>query len=76
MDPLSNDRQPESTYDRKTLVMAALIFVGFCLLIYFLPVVMTALGGGGVGAQIAAVAFILLLPFIGFWLRGRMKNRS
>lgn len=69
------DSKPDGRYDRGTLVMAALLFAGFCALIYFLPVVMAALGGGGAGVQIAAVAFILALPFVGLWLRGRSKRR-
>ena len=36
-----NDKPSE--YGRGTLIVAGLIFVGFALLLYFLPVIMTAI---------------------------------
>ena len=37
-----DDQAPGPTeYDRGTLIAAGLIFVGFALLLYFLPVIMT-----------------------------------
>lgn len=61
-------------YDRGTLVMAGLIFVGFALLVYFLPAIMTAIGGDNPWAAGAAVGAVLVLPFLGLWLRGRTRR--
>ena len=63
-------------YDRSTLVSAALVFVGFGLLIYFLPAIMLALGGENPVLGGLAVAAILVLPFAGLWLRGRARRKQ
>ena len=64
-----------SEYGRGTLIVAGLIFVGFALLLYFLPVIMTAIGGDSPWAAGAAIAAVLVLPFLGLWLRGRSRRR-
>ena len=51
------------------------IFVGFALLLYFLPAMMTAIGGDNPWAAGAAVAAVLVLPFLGLWLRGRARRK-
>ena len=61
-------------YDRGTLIIAALIFVGFALLLYFLPVIMNAIGGDNPWAAGVAIAAVLVLPFAGLWLRGRVRR--
>ena len=71
--PDRNDNPSE--YGRGTLIVAGLIFVGFALLLYFLPVIMTAIGGDSPWAAGAAIAAVLVLPFLGLWLRGRSRRR-
>ena len=47
-----------SQYDRKTLLTAAALFIGFALVIYFLPNIMMAVGGESrwlAGVVVAAV---------------------
>jgi len=61
-------------YDSKTLLTAAAIFIGFALLIYFLPTIMLAIGGENRWLAGAIVAAVLVLPFLGLWLRGRMRR--
>jgi hypothetical protein len=63
-------------YDRGTLIVAGLIFVGFALLLYFLPAIMTAIGGDNPWAAGAAVGAVLVLPFLGLWLRGRSRRKQ
>ncbi|MCR9123547.1 MAG: hypothetical protein NXH91_14880 [Phyllobacteriaceae bacterium] len=70
----SAPKPPE--YDRSTLIVAGLIFVGFALLLYFLPAIMTAIGGDNPWAAGAAVGAVLVLPFLGLWLRGRSRRRQ
>ncbi len=66
----------DSKYDRKTLVAAAGLFVGFALLLYFLPTIMMAIGARSPVLAALVVAAVLLVPFVGLWLRGRArKNR-
>lgn len=72
-DDKGHTRPPD--YDRGTLVAAGLIFVGFALLLYFLPAIMTAIGGDNPWAAGAAVAAVLMLPFLGLWLRGRARRQ-
>ena len=62
-------------YDTGTLVMAGLIFVGFALLLYFLPAIMTAIGGDNPWAAGTAIGAVLVLPFLGLWLRGRSRKK-
>ena len=77
--PGNDDKQqtpgaPE--YDRGTLIIAGAIFVGFALLLYFLPAIMTAIGGDNPWAAGIAIGVVLVLPFLGLWLRGRVKRKS
>lgn len=69
------DNAPSPDYERGTLVIAGLIFVGFALLIYFLPAIMTAIGGDNPWVAGAAVGTVLVLPFLGLWLRGRARRK-
>ena len=61
-------------YDGKTLITAGLLFAGFSALVYFLPAIMMAVGGGNPWAAGAVVAAVLILPFAGLWLRGRSRR--
>ncbi len=61
-------------YDRKTLLAAGVIFVGFCLLTYFLPTIMGAVGTDLPYLTGAIIAAFLVLPFVGLWWRGRSKG--
>jgi uncharacterized membrane protein YqjE len=63
-------------YDRKTLVSAAVIFIGFALVLYFLPDIMIAVGGENRWLAGAVVAAVLVLPFVGLWLRGRWRRKD
>jgi membrane protein DedA with SNARE-associated domain len=63
-------------YDRKTLVSAAVIFIGFALILYFLPNIMIAVGGENRWLAGAVVAAVLVLPFVGLWLRGRWRRKD
>ncbi|WP_131571276.1 hypothetical protein [Oricola cellulosilytica] len=62
-------------YDRKTLVTAALLLVGFGALVYFLPPLMLMLGGNNRWIAGAVLAAVLVLPFAGLWLRGRYRRK-
>lgn len=68
--------KPPSGYDTPTLIVAGLIFVGFCLLLYFLPTIMFIVGGENTVAAGVVIVLVLLLPFGGLWLRGRMRRRQ
>ena len=68
--------KPAAAYDRATLIVAGLIFVGFCLLLYFLPAIMLVIGGDNPVAAGAVIGVILVLPFAGLWLRGRVRRRQ
>lgn len=61
-------------YDAKTLIAAGVIFAGFAAVFYFLPNIMTAVGGENRYLAIAVVAAVLILPFVGLWLRGRARR--
>lgn len=74
MDALTHP-DDNSRYDRKTLVAAALLLVGFAALVYFLPPLMLMLGGDNRWIAGAAIAFVLVLPFAGLWLRGRYRRK-
>ncbi|QKV20326.1 hypothetical protein [Oricola thermophila] len=63
-------------YDRKTLITAGAIFIGFALLVYFLPNIMLAIGGENRWLAGAVVFIVLVLPFLGLWLRGRMRRKD
>jgi membrane protein DedA with SNARE-associated domain len=69
---MANDKQ----YDRSTLIAAAVIFIGFGLVIYFLPNIMQAVGGENRWAAGAVVIAVLVLPFAGLWLRGRSRRKG
>lgn len=61
-------------YDRKTLITAAFLFVGFCLLVFYAPTIMLMIGGENSYVAGAFVVGVIVLPFVGLWLRGRMKR--
>jgi hypothetical protein len=61
-------------YDRKTLLVAGAIFVGFCLLTFFLPVIMSSVGTELPYLTGGIIAAFLILPFVGLWWRGRSKR--
>lgn len=63
-----------NNYDRKTLLAAAAIFIGFALILYFLPNIMIAAGGESRWLAGIIVAAVLVLPFLGLWLRGRARR--
>ena len=63
-------------YDRKTLIAAAALFIGFALLIFFLPNIMMGIGSQSPILSVVIVAAVLLLPFVGLWLRGRARRRN
>ncbi|MGB7431142.1 MAG: hypothetical protein WA921_01590 [Ahrensia sp.] len=67
--PENND-----SYDRKTLITAACLFVGFCLLVFYAPTIMLMIGGENSYVAGAFVVGVIVLPFVGLWLRGRMKR--
>ena len=71
---MSDDRN--GNYDRKTLISAALLLAGFALILYFLPSIMIAIGAQSPVLAAAVVAAVLLLPFIGLWLRGRSRRNK
>lgn len=73
MDAVSEPEKDDS-YDRKTLITAAALFIGFCLLIFYAPNIMLMIGGENSYMAGAFVVAIMVLPFVGFWLRGRMKR--
>lgn len=68
------DNEDNSKYDRKTLLVAGGIFVGFCLLTYFLPAIMGSVGTDMPYLTGGIIAAFLVLPFIGLWWRGRSKG--
>jgi 4-amino-4-deoxy-L-arabinose transferase-like glycosyltransferase len=63
-------------YDAKTIVMAAIIFAGFAALIYALPAIMNSVGGENRWFAGGIVAAVLVLPFVGLWLRGRVRRKN
>ena len=63
-------------YDARTLITAALLFAGFAALVYALPAIMTAVGGENRWLAGAVIAAVLVLPFAGLWLRGRMRRKD
>lgn len=74
---MSGPDKPEddNAYDVQTLITAGALFLGLCLVIFFLPSIMSAVGGENVWAAGAIIALILVVPFVGLWLRGRMKRK-
>ncbi|MEM8539524.1 MAG: hypothetical protein AAGF25_01095 [Pseudomonadota bacterium] len=68
------DNDDKNNYDRKTLLVAGGIFVGFCLLTYFLPTIMSSVGTDMPYLTGGIIAAFLVLPFIGLWWRGRSKG--
>lgn len=71
---MSDDRN--GNYDRKTLISAAILFVGFALILYFLPSIMMAIGAQSPVLAAVVVAAVLLVPFVGLWLRGRSRRNK
>ncbi|MCI5074746.1 hypothetical protein [Oricola sp.] len=65
-----------SQYDARTLAAAAAIFIGFALIIFFLPNIMLAVGEQNRVLAGAVVIGVLVLPFVGLWLRGRMRRKG
>ncbi|MEO1747886.1 MAG: hypothetical protein AAFR27_04585 [Pseudomonadota bacterium] len=72
----SEDELMSPTYSRATLLIAASLFIGFCLLVFFLPQIMLAIGGDNTWVAGSVIAAVLVLPFVGLWLRGRMRSRD
>jgi len=70
-DDKNND---DRTYEPRTLLTALAIFVGFALVLYFLPNIMLAVGGENRWLAGVIVAAVLVLPFLGLWLRGRSRR--
>ena len=70
---MSGPENNANEYPKSTLFMAALIFISFSLLIYFLPVIMLAVGGQNRWISGSVVAAVLVLPFVGLWLRGKKR---
>ncbi len=68
------DNNDKHNYDRKTLIAAGGIFVGFCLVTYFLPSIMTIVGTSNPYLTTLVIAGFLILPFVGLWWRGRTKQ--
>lgn len=66
--------QNDDGYDRKTLITAAALFIGFCLLVFYAPSIMLMIGGEHGYVAGAFVVGVMALPFVGFWLRGRTKR--
>lgn len=71
---MSEDRN--GNYDGKTLAAAAALFIGFALILYFLPSIMMAIGAQSPVLAALVVAAVLLVPFIGLWLRGRSRRNK
>lgn len=65
---------PEKGYDTKTLFMAAAVFIGFVLIIFLLPMIMMSVGNSWLAGTV--VVLVLVLPFLGLWLRGRYKQKK
>lgn len=63
-------------YDRKTLISAAALLIGFGVLLYYLPPIMKAIGQESLWLAAAMVAVVIVLPFAVLWLRGRMRRRK
>ncbi len=68
------DDNDKSKYDRKTLITAGGIFIGFCLVTYFLPNIMSMVGTTNPYLTALVIAGFLILPFVGLWWRGRTKR--
>jgi hypothetical protein len=61
--------------NRRTIIAAALILIGFGLFAWFLPDLMLAAGKLSPWAAAILAAIFLLGFFLLFWLRGRYKGR-
>jgi formate hydrogenlyase subunit 3/multisubunit Na+/H+ antiporter MnhD subunit len=59
---------------KSSLIAAAIIVVGFCILAYFLPSLVLWLGEKSPYAGAAAAAVFVLAFFGIFWLRGRSRG--
>lgn len=63
-------------YDARTLVSAALLFIGFALILFFLPNIMLAVGARSHVLAGFVVAGVIVLPFAILWLHARFKRRN
>ena len=63
-------------YDWRTIAATAIIFIGFAALVYALPAIMNAVGGENRWLAGAVIAAVLVLPFVGLWLRGRYRRKD
>lgn len=70
-----NNKNGNDQYDRRTLIMAGGIFIGFCLVTYFLPKIMSTVGTRNPYITGGIIAVFLIVPFIGLWWRGRVKSK-
>ncbi|MEO0544271.1 MAG: hypothetical protein AAFY99_10680 [Pseudomonadota bacterium] len=75
-DKKSEDEAMSPAYSRSTLLVAAALFIGFCLLLFFLPQIMLAIGGDNSWVAGSVIGAVLILPFVGFWLRGRSRRKG
>ena len=56
---MTQPKDNNDNYDRKTLLVAGAIFVGFCLLTYFLPTIM-----GSVGTDLPYLTGAIIAAFL------------
>ncbi|MEM1376359.1 MAG: hypothetical protein AAGG69_03115 [Pseudomonadota bacterium] len=75
-DEKRDDELMAPTYNTKTLVIAASLFISFCLLLFFLPQIMLAIGGDNQWIAGSMIGVVLVLPFVGLWLRGRVRAKQ
>ena len=62
--------------NRNALIAAAIIMAAFVGVAFFMPDIMTAVGGfSPVAAGVVAVVFVAAF-FLIFWLRGRYQGRE
>lgn len=62
--------------NRNALIAAAIILASFVAVAFFMPDIMTAIGGfSPAAAGVVAVVFVAAF-FLVFWLRGRHQDRG
>ena len=61
--------------NRRTIIAAAVIFAGFLLIAWFLPVIMRAAGEVSPWLAAAVAVVFLLGLFALLWVRSRTKGR-
>ena len=64
------------TEKRRTIIAAAIIFIGFGLFAWLLPDIMLAAGNYSPWAAVVVVVVFLLGFFAVFWLRSRYKDKG